>query len=199
MQPEEQARLEIDAQLQQEGWTVVNRAEYHDGIGAAAIREALMLGQREADYLLLLHGKAVGVVEAKRGDIWQGHLALPTFIPKQRFARPYEVQAQIAELNRPDTPHYYNQFKLLPPLNPKGLRTCQVEAIEHYEQSLKDGQRKALLVLATGAGKTITACNIVYRLMRYTNQIKSVLFLVDRNNLGRAAKNVFDSFTVIGR
>lgn len=244
MQPEEQARLEIDTQLQQEGWTVVNRDEYHDGIGAAAIREALMLGQHEADYLLLLHGKAVGVVEAKRGDIklatdahmrqalsysdlmpprypcWQRPLPmvylangkdilraeggaqpnqpLPTFIPKQRFARPYEVQAQIAELNRPDTPHYYNQFKLLPPLNPKGLRACQVEAIEHYEQSLKDGQRKALLVLATGAGKTITACNIVYRLMRYTNQIKSVLFLVDRNNLGRAAKTAFDSFEVDG-
>lgn len=244
MQPEEQARLEIDAQLQQEGWTVVNRAEYHDGIGAAAIREALMLGQHEADYLLLLHGKAVGVVEAKRGDIklatdahmrqalsysdlmpprypcWQRPLPMvylangkeilraeggaqpnqpiPTFIPKQRFARPYEVQAQIAELNRPDTPSYYNQFKLLPPLNPKGLRACQVEAIEHYEQSLKDGQRKALLVLATGAGKTITACNIVYRLMRYTNQIKSVLFLVDRNNLGRAAKTAFDSFEVDG-
>ena len=68
MQPEEQARLEIDTQLQQEGWTVVNRDEYHDGIGAAAIREALMLGQHEADYLLLLHGKAVGVVEAKRAE-----------------------------------------------------------------------------------------------------------------------------------
>ena len=69
MKPEENARLSIDAQLTAAGWVVVDRDEFTPNLGAAAIREALMTGQREADYLLLLHGKAVGIVEAKRADV----------------------------------------------------------------------------------------------------------------------------------
>ena len=69
MKPEEHARVTIDRQLTAAGWPVVNRNEYIPALGAAAIREALMQGQREADYMLMLHGKAVGVVEAKRADV----------------------------------------------------------------------------------------------------------------------------------
>ncbi len=47
--------------------------------------------------------------------------------------------------------------------------------------------------MATGAGKTFTACAFTYRLIKYAGA-KRVLFLVDRANLGRQAKGEFDQF-----
>jgi len=73
------------------------------------------------------------------------------------------------------------------------LRACQVEAITHLESGFRRGADKALLVLATGAGKTYTACEAAYRLLSYT-PAKRVLFLVDRNNLGEQAINEFSTF-----
>ena len=53
----------------------------------------------------------------------------------------------------------------LPTLKKKGLRDCQYEAISKLENSFRNGQKKALIVLTTGAGKTYTACLAVYRLL----------------------------------
>ena len=71
----------------------------------------------------------------------------------------------------------------IPPLDPKGLRSCQVEAITHLEESFAKASPRALIQLATGAGKTFTACSFSYRLIRHA-EAKRILFLVDRNNLG---------------
>lgn len=49
------------------------------------------------------------------------------------------------------------------------------------------------MVLATGAGKTYTACLAAYRLLAFTS-MKRVLFLVDRNNLGKQAEGEFGTF-----
>ena len=49
------------------------------------------------------------------------------------------------------------------------------------------------MVLATGAGKTYTACLATYRMLNYT-PMKRVLFLVDRNNLGKQAEGEFGTF-----
>ena len=78
-------------------------------------------------------------------------------------------------------------------LNTAPLRPCQVEAITALESSLAKGNPRALIQMATGAGKTFTACNFIYRLLAHANA-KRVLFLVDRNNLGRQSKKEFDNF-----
>ena len=38
-------------------------------MNAVAIRETLLKGNREADYFLMINGKACGVLEAKREEI----------------------------------------------------------------------------------------------------------------------------------
>lgn len=81
----------------------------------------------------------------------------------------------------------------LPTLQNKGLRDCQYEAISELEKSFRTGQNRALLVLATGAGKTYTACMAAYRFLAYT-PMKRILFLVDRNNLGKQAEGEFGMF-----
>lgn len=49
------------------------------------------------------------------------------------------------------------------------------------------------MVLATGSGKTFTACMMAYRMLSFT-PMKHVLFLVDRNNLGTAAATELKTF-----
>lgn len=69
LKPEERARQWIDMKLQEAGWQVINRDEFSPDMTAVAIREAAMQGGLEADYLLLVDGKAAAVLEAKREEI----------------------------------------------------------------------------------------------------------------------------------
>ncbi|MCK6445340.1 MAG: DEAD/DEAH box helicase family protein [Planctomycetes bacterium] len=83
------------------------------------------------------------------------------------------------------------------PLARAGLRECQVEAIESLERSLAEDRPRALIQMATGSGKTYTACAFVERLIRHGGA-RRVLFLVDRANLGRQAKGEFEQFVIPG-
>src|SRR6266571_2277400 len=63
------------------------------------------------------------------------------------------------------------------------LWSAQIEAICNLEKSLVANKRRALIQMATGSGKTYTAVNFVYRLIKLAGA-RRVLFLVDRGNLG---------------
>jgi type I restriction enzyme R subunit len=79
------------------------------------------------------------------------------------------------------------------PLVTTGMRDCQIEAIKGLEHSLAEDRPRALIHMATGAGKTYTACAFTYRLIKYA-KAKRVLFLVDRANLGEQARDEFARF-----
>ena len=81
----------------------------------------------------------------------------------------------------------------MPPLVEEGLRPAQVNAIRNLEASLADQRRRALIQMASGGGKTYTACNVAYRLIKYAGA-KRILFLVDRSNLGRQTLKEFQAF-----
>ena len=81
----------------------------------------------------------------------------------------------------------------LPPLNPVGLRECQINAITRLEKSLKADKPRALVQMATGSGKTFAAITQVYRLLKHAGALR-VLFLVDTRNLGEQAEQEFMSF-----
>jgi type I restriction enzyme R subunit len=84
-------------------------------------------------------------------------------------------------------------LRSLPELDEKGMWRVQVEAVRNLEQSLADNRPRALIQMATGSGKTYTACAACYRLIKFA-KAKRVLFLVDRNNLGRQALNEFQQY-----
>ncbi len=75
----------------------------------------------------------------------------------------------------------------LPDLPTAGLRHCQITAIHNLEASFKKNRPRALIQMATGAGKTYTAITFIYRLLKYANAGR-VLFLVDTKNLGEQAE-----------
>ena len=86
------------------------------------------------------------------------------------------------------------RFQDLPELDMRGLRDCQIVAINNLEASLKDNRPRALVQMATGSGKTFTAITSIYRLLKYTNA-KRILFLVDTTNLGKQAEQEMQAYT----
>lgn len=61
-------------------------------------------------------------------------------------------------------------------------RYYQRNAINHTLSAVAQGQKRLLLVMATGTGKTYTAFQIIYRLLK-AGLVKKVLYLADRNVL----------------
>jgi type I restriction enzyme, R subunit len=73
------------------------------------------------------------------------------------------------------------------------LWSAQIEAVRNLEKSLAANKRRALIQMATGSGKTYTAVNFVYRLIKLAGA-RRVLFLVDRGNLGDQTLKEFQQF-----
>ena len=87
-----------------------------------------------------------------------------------------------------------SRLKELPPLDETGLWKVQIRAIRNLEESFADADPRALIQMATGSGKTFTAVNVCYRLLKFANA-KRILFLVDRGHLGKQAEDEFANFT----
>ncbi|MCP4542994.1 MAG: DEAD/DEAH box helicase family protein, partial [Chloroflexi bacterium] len=102
-------------------------------------------------------------------------------------AAPYTVHAQTLRA----------RLRQMPPLGRGAVSTplwpAQIKAIQNLEISLAQDRSRALIQMATGSGKTYTAVNAVYRLIKHAGANR-VLFMVDRTNLGRQAYNEFNQF-----
>lgn len=73
-------------------------------------------------------------------------------------------------------PYYVDPFHRQEP------RYYQQVAIDRTLEAVAHGQRRQLLVMATGTGKTFTAFQIIWRLLK-AGSVKRVLYLADRNVL----------------
>jgi len=233
LEPEEEARREIDSSLENAGWVLQDRdqANVRAGRGVAIREFPLKAGHGEADYLLFVDGKAAGAIEAKpAGTTLTGverqsekyGAGLPDQIPRYLSPLPFLYESTGMEthftnrldpeprsrlvmgfhrpetlakwLEEPETPSFRGRLRQLPPLVEAGLWPIQARAVRHLEESLAKDRPRALIQMATGAGKTVTAVTSVYRLVKFGGA-QRVLFLVDRSNLGRQALKEFQSYT----
>ena len=67
-------------------------------------------------------------------------------------------------------------------------RPYQIAAINAIEDAIKNKKKRILLAMATGTGKTRTAISLMYRLLKH-KRARRILYLVDRNSLGRQTAN----------
>ena len=111
------------------------------------------------------------------------------------FHRPGTLADWMARADaEPEAPTLVDRIRELPELDRAALRPNQVDAVLGIERSLGLRHPRALVQMATGAGKTFTAVTATYRLIRYAGASR-VLFLVDRNNLGEQAEGEFTNYT----
>lgn len=226
MNPEQEARIEIDKSLEACGWIVQDYKALDLGAGRGIALREVPLKKGRCDYLLLVDRKPVGVIEAKKTGSTLSTVAdqsklygenIPDFLnpgplafyyestgvetffrderdpaPRSRRVFSFHQPATLAEWLE-DTDTLRARLKTFPPLATADLRACQVEGIANLEKSFKDAHPRALIQMATGAGKTYTACSFIYRLIKHAGA-KRILFLVDRANLGRQATAEFQQF-----
>lgn len=157
-------------------------------------------------YAELLH---IRFAYATNGDaIWQidmgvkdakGNYLIPsTEGPVDKFPSPQELWQMTYEEHNP----WRDKFNLCP-LNRGGGREpryYQEIAIDSVLTAIANGQRRILLTMATGTGKTYTAFEICWKLYQTnwntkgTDQKPRILFISDRNILANQAKNDFEQF-----
>ena len=123
---------------------------------------------------------------SSNGDAFQEHdflTGLEKQIPLDQFptydeliAR-YKTESKLteAEATMIQQPYYSGQ-NTYPP------RYYQRIAVNRTLDAIARGEKRLLLVMATGTGKTYTAFQIVYRLLK-SGAVNKVLYLADRNNL----------------
>lgn len=116
-------------------------------------------------------------------------------LPLNALPTPAELWARYCEWKGLDEPG----AKLAtsqPFLDPEGkeLRYFQRVAVQRAIEAIARGQRRLLLVMATGTGKTLTAFHLIWRLWK-SGTAKRILFLVDRDAiLGQTFRNDFAPF-----
>lgn len=94
-------------------------------------------------------------------DLWERYCAWKQWTPEQKKANAFAYHQ--GDSNR--VPRYY-----------------QLHAINRTLEAIAAGQNRVLLVMATGTGKTYTAFQIIWRLLK-SGAKKRILFLADRNIL----------------
>lgn len=228
--PEAQARVNIDTQLEDAGWTDLGTGPITTGTGYA---QEYPTQNGPADYVLLYKGTPLAIVEAKPpGQEISG--ALPQArryaediqtgfgVPETKYTVPFVFSANGEDICvqdlRQDAPigtslttfhtpvglhDRYTNYDYTWSLNQlndwpvnktdPGLWDHQEEAIEAIEEGLQDQQRRMLVHMATGTGKTRMSIAAVYRLMRkgYANR---VLFVPDTRHLVRQAAQDFETY-----
>ncbi|MGP8000179.1 MAG: N-6 DNA methylase [Streptosporangiaceae bacterium] len=120
--------------------------------------------------------------------------------PRSRRVFTFHRPGTLAEWSRqitenPEVPTFRARLKAMPPLDERGLRSKQAEAIRNTEKSLAEDRPRTLIQMATGSGKMFTAANLSCRLIRHAGA-RRILFLVDRSSLGTQAKLTFDNLTI---
>ena len=76
--------------------------------------------------------------------------------------------------------------------DPSGLnlRDYQIKAIQKATEAVVQGEKTALLAMATGTGKTRTVLGLIYKMLE-SKRFRRILFLVDRVSLGEQAMDTF--------
>ncbi|MGH6714771.1 MAG: DEAD/DEAH box helicase family protein [Bradyrhizobium sp.] len=113
-------------------------------------------------------------------------------------ADPDPVSRRVFAFHRPETLERWlkepatlrGRLQTLPPLITDGLRACQIDAVTALEASMRQNRPRALVQMATGAGKTFTACTLSYRLLAHAG-FRRILFLADRANLVRQTRDEY--------
>lgn len=229
--PEQIARDKIDQMLVDAGWLVQSKDQVYLSAGIGVALREVNTDTGPADYILFVHSKAVGVVEAKAEDL--GFKLTQVEDQSQRYSKSalkigkftldnekpfvYESTGTVTRFtdyrdpkprgrnvfwfHKPETlaewtkkgPSLRERFLSMPALDATGLRPAQIVAVENLEHSFKKNRPKALIQMATGAGKTFTAATFVYRLLKHVDA-KRILFVVDTKNLGEQAEQEFMTF-----
>jgi type I restriction enzyme R subunit len=148
--------------------------------GSETLPEGSPWGVYKVPFLFSTNGRPYLRQLKTKSGIWFHDVRRP-----QNHAKPLEgwhTPNGLVDLLKQNEDEAYAKLKVEP--MPYIDRDYQRAAILSVESALEAGKRELLLAMATGTGKTRTCIGLCYRLIK-TGRFRRVLFLVDRNALGR--------------
>lgn len=216
----------IDPALERAGWTGANVRRELQITAGRILGGGKKAAPLKADYFLQFEGKRLAVVEAKRYDsnYTEGHaqaveyaqkLGLPfAFSTNGRHIRfidmrtgtesdisEYPTPRELVSMLSETSNEWLSKFERMPYEAKYGdVRYYQSIAVERALSSISKGDKRILLTLATGTGKTRIAFQIAWKLFHTNWNLKNsdrqprILFLADRNVLADQAFNEFSAF-----
>ena len=221
----------IDPALKEAGWGVVDGSRVRrEVITLGRLQGAGKRASQDiADYVLFYHGQKLAVIEAKRRDlpdtegVGQAKQYADTLQTRFTYSTNgvgiYQIDMEGGEekyIDRYPTPDelwnltfatqnlWRDRFGAVP-FEDKGghwqARYYQHNAINKTLEAIADGQKRILLTLATGTGKTFIAFQLAWKLFQSRWSLSGeptrrprILFLADRNILANQAYNSFSAF-----
>ena len=137
----------------------------------------------------------------QEGQLRFEYVASSTEILFRDHADPHPLSRRVFAFHRPETLEFWlrepetlrSRLTHMPEIIVDGLRACQIDAVEGLENSMAANHPRALVQMATGAGKTFTAATFSYRLLAHGG-FRRILFLADRANLVRQTRDEYLAF-----
>jgi type I restriction enzyme R subunit len=134
----------------------------------------------------------------EEGQVRFEYVASGTELLFRDHADPDPVSRRVFAFHRPETLDLWlkepatlrARLRAMPGVAKDGLRACQIDAVSALERSMAANHPRALVQMATGAGKTFTACTLSYRLLAHAG-FRRILFLADRANLVRQTRDEY--------
>jgi len=221
MSTETDARIAIDRLLREAGWDIENKAQVSTEESASDGRADYVLknsrtqplavieakkfsldpyGAKEqakayaqslgAPFIILSNGNEHYFWDYIDGGDARAILGLPTPSDLERRANTkLHRQGSLEESLKALTPPYKFRFKG----DDIEARPYQLRCIERADESLIAGRRRMLFEMATGTGKTLTIAMLMKRWFEAAVASR-VLFLADRIELAKQAKETFDDY-----
>jgi type I restriction enzyme R subunit len=219
----------IDPQLKAAGWGVLDgsRITTEYTFTKGKISQTMKGMPKRADYVLIYKGVKLAIVEAKSDElsyaegvaqakeyadmlnirftyatngnqIWE----IDRQTLEEHFVEVYPSPEELWRRTYGDVDEWRDKFNAQPYYDNgvKQPRYYQETAVRKVLEGIAKGEKRILLTLATGTGKTFIAFQIAYKLfetrwnLRKTNTRPKILFLADRNVLANQAKNDFGGF-----
>ena len=219
----------IDPQLKAAGWGVLDgsRITTEYTFTKGKISQTMKGMPKRADYVLIYKGVKLAIIEAKGDElsyaegvsqakeyadmlsirftyatngnqIWE----IDRQTQEEHFVEAYPSPEELWKRTYGDVDEWRDKFNAQPYYDNgvKQPRYYQETAVRKVLEGIAKGEKRILLTLATGTGKTFIAFQIAYKLfetrwnLRKTNTRPKILFLADRNVLANQAKNDFGGF-----
>lgn len=219
----------IDPQLKAAGWGVLDgsRITTEYTFTKGKISQTMKGMPKRADYVLIYKGVKLAIIEAKSDElsyaegvsqakeyadmlsirftyatngnqIWE----IDRQTQEEHFVEAYPSPEELWKRTYGDVDEWRDKFNAQPYYDNgvKQPRYYQETAVRKVLEGIAKGEKRILLTLATGTGKTFIAFQIAYKLfetrwnLRKTNTRPKILFLADRNVLANQAKNDFGGF-----
>ncbi len=172
-----------DSGFHSKGYIFKREELYHIIIGSSNLTQAALCVNKEWNTRLIStdSGEFGYEVISEFENLWNSKYTFDYEVVKETYKQQYQIIKRQREIARSENPISLAKYTLEP-------NSMQIGFISNLKQIVNSGEKRALLISATGTGKTYASAFAMREL-----GFKKVLFVVHRNQIAKQAKESFEN------